>query len=487
LDLSRTVFDFQEYTIDSLIENALYKAEFNVYPEDGTYEMSYSFLPYEFMNLSNVNNIIKLKHKMVYKGKKEPQPINLAKYDIGSFSFVIYGFNLGAKILRPLHDRRTIKEYLKKHGGIYVYRELHRVYNYGSNENDWLNLDVARVNRPSEKFSNNTVMGFVKLKKDLSKSLIEKTNREGFIHNQAYLEFRKMVLQMFSDFEISAGKDRKRIEVILSSKKKNINKVNIEDALIKLEEVMLEYEVLSKEEFSNQLSKRISTVKKKYKSMKSLFINTAGKNLGVMMVFHDIEKQLRILIKHGKEEKILDSKFKNLLDSLESLLDFQKVLLSKPRISLHKVDVLVDTFINSIRLRLHDHNISLNRQVDSDLYIKIVENYFYRVLVNLFDNSIYWLKFKGGNKKNILIKAYEDKNFIHILFADNGSGFEDDPNEMVDPLMSRKEDGSGLGLYIVEQITNELNGYLSFPDWEKEKISDIYSNGALIKISIPKK
>lgn len=59
-------------------------------------------------------------------------------------------------------------------GGIRVYRDGLRVYDYGEVGNDWLNLDIRRVNQPGKKLSNNIILGAISLDRASSKSLIEK-------------------------------------------------------------------------------------------------------------------------------------------------------------------------------------------------------------------------------------------------------------------------------------------------------------------------
>ena len=51
-----------------------------------------------------------------------------------------------------------------------------------------------------------------------------------------------------------------------------------------------------------------------------------------------------------------------------------------------------------------------------------------------------------------------------IIIADNGPGFIDPPERMVEPFWSRKGEGMGLGLYLAKQIMESHDGKLEFPD-----------------------
>ena len=78
-----------------------------------------------------------------------------------------------------------VTEYLDDNGGGRVYRDGIRVYNYGEVGEDWLGLDIRRVNAPTRKISQNIILGAIHLSLKSSTGLIEKTNREGFVENDA--------------------------------------------------------------------------------------------------------------------------------------------------------------------------------------------------------------------------------------------------------------------------------------------------------------
>ena len=83
-------------------------------------------------------------------------------------------------------EKSTINDYLRENGGIRVYRDNVRVYDYGERDNDWLGIDLKRVHRVGGNISNNIILGSVRLDRKYSIGLKEKTNREGFIEDEAY-------------------------------------------------------------------------------------------------------------------------------------------------------------------------------------------------------------------------------------------------------------------------------------------------------------
>jgi hypothetical protein len=65
--------------------------------------------------------------------------------------------------LGGIQDKRGFRNYLKDNGGVRVYRDAIRVYDYGEPGNDWLSLDLERVNLPTARISNNIVIGAISL------------------------------------------------------------------------------------------------------------------------------------------------------------------------------------------------------------------------------------------------------------------------------------------------------------------------------------
>src|SRR5690606_18777716 len=98
-----------------------------------------------------------------------------------------YIFDQDSFVLKlGVSDKVGFKKYLKANGGVKVFRDKLRVYDYGEPETDWLGLDLRRVNQPAKRISNNILLSSISINRKDSSDLIEKTNREGFIENEAY-------------------------------------------------------------------------------------------------------------------------------------------------------------------------------------------------------------------------------------------------------------------------------------------------------------
>src|SRR5205085_4732768 len=80
---------------------------------------------------------------------------------------------------------QTIQQDLDEAAGISIYRDGFRVLPYGEPQNDWLRLDMRRVQNPTTRISNNQVVGALFISADDNAPLQDQTNREGLKRGQA--------------------------------------------------------------------------------------------------------------------------------------------------------------------------------------------------------------------------------------------------------------------------------------------------------------
>ena len=105
------------------------------------------------------------------------------------------------------------------------------------------------------------------------------------------------------------------------------------------------------------------------------------------------------------------------------------------------------------------------------------------MIMNLIDNSIHWLDTIYKDNKGIFVKTYQENNEKAILIVDNGPGFKDSIEDVIRPFFSRKDNGIGIGLYLIDTIMMKY-GKLEIIDsneLDDLEIPEIY-RGAAIKL-----
>lgn len=82
-----------------------------------------------------------------------------------------------------------------------------------------------------------------------------------------------------------------------------------------------------------------------------------------------------------------------------------------------------------------------------------------QVVINIINNSLDVFKERDIQNSEIFIKLYEEHDEIILILEDNGGGVEDKNIEKIlDPYFTTKENGTGIGLYMVKLIIKNSFG-----------------------------
>ena len=124
-------------------------------------DFKYEFRPWETLKKVDNSRIVKLEDLLEedrYIHGYDNSIIDLNAHQIGPVEFDIVIFDTAAQIFSFVNTEKTaLKSYLRANGGIRVYRDGVRVYNYGERDNDWLGIDLKRVQRVGGNVSNNII------------------------------------------------------------------------------------------------------------------------------------------------------------------------------------------------------------------------------------------------------------------------------------------------------------------------------------------
>lgn len=126
-------------------------------------------------------------------------------------------------------------------------------------------------------------------------------------------------------------------------------------------------------------------------------------------------------------------------------------------------------------------NIEFITDFDNNIpLIKCDENQLKRVFINIVTNAVEALQNIENGIISISSKYISEQDKVTISIKDNGKGIKDEhKNRLFEPYFSRKQGGTGLGLYIVNTIVTGHNGTI--------EVLDAFPSGAEFVITLPAK
>lgn len=454
-------------------------------------DFDYKFVPWETMpklkprHLTMADKEISKLARMVYKDGREYKPIDLSQYSIGKVRFEGIIFDRDTRTLDlGVQDKLGLKKYLDTNGGIRVFRDNMRVMDYGEPGNDWLDLGGRRINLPTKRISNNIILGAVYLDREKSTDLQEKANREGFVENEAYDELIKAIRFAIDRIESQRKADK---DLLRKHYGPEVTKEPVIASISELKEVVEQN--VKDQTVAQQINKYLDRIELEYDTITNSLIKSAGAGLNLIIVIHQIQKiikEVKEMLKKKAPITVLEERVK----SLSKLVEGYTILIRNSEKKLRNLKGIIEQCVFNIEFRLDAHQVKLLRGYEkkiANLEGICSEDHVLNALMNLFDNSIWWLGYSKVKSPEIFLDI-SDKvaGYTTIVVADNGPGFTKSTEELVKPFISDKPGGMGIGLHLTDQIMQSLGGKLLFPDAEDFTLPERFEGGAIIALAFKK-
>jgi len=407
---------------------------------------------------------------------KEPSDFksdgSIRKPMCGGLAFRFYVWDLDPLTLRETVSRKTYNTYIQPLTGVRIYRDNFRVWPYGEQDNDWLELDIRRVNNPSKCLSNNQIIGLVQISHDTNPALRDKTDREGLIENLEYKDFKNLILSTINQLEILRRQDKDKIDRLRERKTgKKFDET--------IDEIDKMRDKVHKNDHDDLYATNINSVEKAHNdyrvnTVEKLYV-MAGIGVAALMPAHEVQIQLKDLapliesVKKDMTSYGFGGRMMSRFDSIERIIAIlsdvsQGALeLTKREHKLIPLRSVVDFSLKIKEPELKRDCIAIEVLEKEKISLKIYSNLVMTAILNLIDNSIWWLQRKIDERKiRITIKRDPEMN-IMIIVSDNGPGI--DPSDLPflgEAFYTRKPKGTGLGLFITRRAMEANDGKLDF-------------------------
>lgn len=385
-------------------------------------------------------------------------------------------------------DQQEMKDYLSDYGGISIYRDNVIIFPAESGtKNDWLGLSQRNI-KQGFRISYYNMIGNIELDQSENLDLIDKTNREGLIENQAYKDLSKLVEAVvqnilevkyiskrdeYTNLTKGITRDPKKLGEATKASSEIIDGIyehySIEEDPWKILR-KLGNSVQERRAGLVNLSESIKNLKKSVEIIEGVqdkLTEQAGFGLAAAVSIHELNKiatnfymGITELINAGKDYQDfqledLRSTSDSLRSELKRLGPLRTIRNERPRE--FKLSQTINYAFETFKSKLAKNNIKTDISIDNDIIVYARYSTLCQVLVNLFDNSVYWLSFVPENNRCIYIKVDSEKRIV--VFGDSGKGID----TAIRPYLfeagySMKIPPSGLGLYICKSYMTAMKG-----------------------------
>lgn len=384
----------------------------------------------------------------------------------------------GANFSPSTRDLKGFRDTLSEVAGVSIYRDGFRVLPFGEKGDDWLGLDLRRVQAPTRRVSNNQIVGHVFIGADTNEELKDQSNREGILAGAAYsdlqvivraalneLETRRYVARHPKDqAEVKKGGvfdrfDLGEIRAIVSKKYPQDHHTidlidskhrDIQKSVTEVQNVLSRYTRLA------TLGTLIDRVLHDGRTAVARLLNIsrhATRDLN-KEAFSDSEK-ITIALKAMSDTKARAIFLSSLFNQIEPFGGRKR---GRPK-GLATDDVIDEAF-SILDKEARSSGISLVREGEN-LDVKIDRAELLTVLINLIQNAIYWTSTRlDETEKKIIVEARRNPDSsMSLMVSDSGPGVKESIRDHIfDPYFSSKPDGVGLGLSIVGNLVEEIYG-----------------------------
>ena len=398
----------------------------------------------------------------------------------GPFEVFLYVWDRDADSMSSLAEhfggKNLARDALDAASGVNIYRDEFRVLPYGEIGDDWLGLDARRVQNPTLRLSNNQIVGYVLIGRDANPDLVDQSNRERIVETPALADLREAVKQLLGIIEAERFQFRPRQPK--SARGSLFDPIDLEPLREAVSELAPHNDRLqglvdqAQSAFDEQLKHagealsryhRLATLGKLtdmvvHELAQPIFAIRQTASLSMAKLADDLNRDL------GNTLEEINASFSRVKDQAEIANTVVKRIepfggRQRGRPASHIVEEairdtvdLLSAQISAARIKVHlpttEHQVTLDK------------GEFQEILINLLDNSLYWLKQSRSSSKEIRVSVERnDDNSLSIVVEDSGPGILDEYGDLIfQPYFSTKADGVGLGLAIAGEIVEDYYG-----------------------------
>ena len=401
-----------------------------------------------------------------------------ASYEVPPANFDLWAFILTSDSFRTRQSTLSeVRTWLGQFGGVHVYHNDIRVAPYGNVGNDWLEMNLRRARSPEERPSTNTSIGRVSID-DPDGSMLQKTDRSGFIEGRAFDELRAFAqdsLEWMARCRMQEAERRRADQRVTTISRTEKAKKSVQEAIQSIpskvrrpvEQAFNSYD-RNREREANALKREVQL----YRTLSTAGITaatfaheSAGNAIKVITnSIRAIERRARNALGQAYAD-LLQKPVDGIANAIASLsvlgtatmrlLQHEKRRAS--RVDIH--DVIIRTIETLDPFLKNTHIEVIPRFCSGSPYLRTTEAAIESIITNLLNNSVVALEESKKDSRKIVVSTHLDNGTAVIQVADNGPGIEGiSVRDVWLPGETTRPNGTGLGLTIVRDTARDMGG-----------------------------
>jgi signal transduction histidine kinase len=410
--------------------------------------------------------------------------------------------------------------------GVSIYRDSLRVLPYGEPGNDWLFLDQERIQAPAERIGNNQLIGLVEVDQATNLRLRDKTNREGLIENDAFLDLRALARAAIRQFTLHWRSDRPPAKTATKAEEatesvegarrlaRAIGTSARDDVQVRVTDAPSSAGAAHSMESSPTTTRNGETTVSQREAVELLLGELDDVERGIDVRRERFDRLLHLAATGLAAERVVHEFGRQLVAASDALVELRTASGDRRAAALATLRVVLAALegefrilapyesirrtprartvgmhsLAEIALRLNERSLDASHVhravVGDDFDVRARGTEILQILDNLIHNASYWLgTVPAGRERRleILLNAAERS----IAVADTGPGLPEDVRALAfEPFFSMKTEGSGLGLYISAELARSAGAKLRLLD-ESDSTRPLWAVGATFELALP--
>ena len=421
-----------------------------------------------------------------------PEGFSLTNPECGKITVEINAWMLAREVL----DNFGIQQdQIKMLSGISIHRDGFRIIPYGDVFNDWLRIDLDRVNAPAKHYSTNQLIGSVEINQEDNKLLVDKTSREGLKENDAYEHLRLLTKAVLHKLENYSHDKRQSLKPQTKQKKKLSSTVQaLEEKVSKLQEQIEKQKPSDEEQKAEKEEQQVAVaeikaiipeIDRQVTKLTSLpefelgadkerneYLHLMSLGLVTEKLVHEYEKHVDTILKnleamHKKRphegEAIGSLHIMRILANQLKAASHAKYVRKKEEPAETDVREVISACLGSLNDKIDTGKIKVEYDPEGKKLITDVPfHLLFQAVFNILHNAIFWVT-RNSEISTRSITIMVDESLGSVIISNTGPPLDRTvKREEHQPWKTTKPDGHGLGMWLSSETLKPYKASIVF-------------------------